>query len=309
MAASLNVTVIDAAPGNIITITGAGLTGGPNASVTLDSQGVTAVPNLTPATITLPATFDSGGANVKITIPDGVMNGTLTVTANDGSKATCSLRAVSQYAQANEYVGEGEDVSALATVLPIGVTELDVILRRASGAIDTFMGGSIRLLQMLERHRYVPSYNDPPRIFPWRTKMRKCPIVSLDQFTFVSAANATTVFNLNDMYVNGDLNYIEILAYAVGAYALLGQLQNVGFSANVIELSYTSGYTVAQYPQAVRDATIMTTTAFLNRRGRQAAGMGPFSKFEDKIVVDSSAMKIPAEAKAMLRPYVVMALS
>lgn len=310
MAASLSVTVIDGAPGNSITIPGSGLTPGSNAKVTLDSQGVSAIPNLSPAVITLPATFDTGGANVKVTIPDGVMDGTLTVTANDNTTATCALRAVSQYVQAYEYVGEGEDVSQLQTVIAnIGVTELDVLMRRASATLDTFMGDSIRLLQKVEKHRYKPNPLGPPRIFPWRTKGRRCPIVSLDQFTFVSAQNLSTVFNVNDMYVNPDLNYIEVLAYAVGAYALLGQLQNVGYSANVIELSYTSGYPLAKYPQAVRDATIMTVTAFLNRRRRQSMGMGPFEKYADKISVDSSSMKIPPEAKAMLRPYVVMALS
>lgn len=308
MAASLTQTVVDAAPGNVITLSGAGLTNGPSANVTINNQGITAQPGLNPTSLTLPATFNT--TSVAVTIPDGIMSGTLTVTASDGTTATCALRAVSQYAQASEYIGEGEDVTGLSSILTnAGVTELDVLLRRASSLIDTFLGDSLRLLQKLERHKYSRTQRPPPKLFPYRTSMRKCPIVSVDQITFVSAKNLVTVFNVNDIYVNDDSNYIEILAYAVGNYALLGQIQNIGYSASVIELSYTCGYPVAQYPAAVRDATIMTVTALLNKRRRQQMGLGPFEKFEDKLVVDKTAMKIPDDAKRALRPYVVTMLA
>ncbi len=303
MAASLSVPFVDAAPGNQVKINGSGLTGGSNASVTLGSQGVNAPPGLAPTTITIPATFAVDGSSVTIAIPDGVMNGTLTVTANDNTMVTCALRARSQYVQAFEYMGEGEDTSSLAP------GELDIILRRASDSVDAAMGESVRLLQKIETPRYRSPKNGPPQIRPYRCRGRRCPIVSVDQLAFISASDLITLFNSNDLYVNDNLGYIEILAYAIGNFALLGMLQTIGYSANVLRLAYTSGYRVAEYPSEVCTATIITATHYLNRRRRQRMAMGAFSKFEDQLTVDQAAMQVPLEARRLLRPYTVCAIA
>jgi hypothetical protein len=300
MAASLSTTVVDAAPGNIITLPGAGLTPGGGAQVTVDSQGVTAAPNLVSTTITLPSVFNT--TNVQITIPDGITDGTLTVKAGDGTTATCALRSRSQYLQASEYAGEGMDTSALAT------GELDIILRRASSLADSYMGGSIRVLQTLEKHKYRAKQDMPPKIYPWRTRGRRVPIVSVDQFVFVSAKDIVTSFNPNDMYVNDTLNYIEILAYAIGNYALLGALEIIGYSANVLELTLTSGYPLRAYPSAVCEATTMIATKLLKQRNINSMALGDVAKFEDKLVLVTS-QDIPQPAKDLLRPYVARALA
>lgn len=302
--ATLNVTIVDGAPGNIITLPGSGLTPGGGANVKLDSQGVTAAPGLTPQTITLPSVFASDGSNVQITIPDGVMDGMLTITAGDASQTTCQLRACSQYVQASEYIGEGTNVTGLTAS-----GELDAILRRASGMIDSYLGDTVRILQVLERPKYRAKRNGPPRIYPYRKRGRRCPIVSVDQLVFVSAKDLVTAFNINDLYVNDSLDYIEILAYAIGNYALLGELEVIGYSANVLELAYTAGYPMRSYPMPIRDATIRTATAFLNRRQRQSGGLGPYKNFRQEVSVDQNALVIPTECKIELRPWVVSALA
>lgn len=302
MAASLQIAIVDAAPGNIVQIPGSGLTGGGPAKVQIDSQGVTAAPGLTPTTITLPAVFNTNSVSVG-PIPDGIMDGTLTVTASDSTTATCALRACSQYVQASEYVGEGEDLSTLAS------GELDVILRRASAEVDAIMGDGVRLLQKVENPRYRPSKRGPPVIRPYRCRGRRCPIVSVDQLTFISASDLITVFNLGDIYVNTSLDYSEILAYAVGNYALLGELQVIGYTANVLQLAYTSGYPMAKYPAEVRNATIMMTTTLLNKRRRQSMGMGPYSQFLDKVKIDPAGVEMQKEVRRMLAPYTVSTLA
>jgi hypothetical protein len=159
-------------------------------------------------------------------------------------------------------------------------------------------------LQKLERHRYRESRNDQaPRIFPFRTFARRCPIVSIDQLVFVAAKDMVTSFNPNDLYVNNTSDYIEVLAYAIGNYALLGELEVIGYSANVYELSYTSGYPMASYPAEVREATMMIATKMLKQRNLAAMGMGDVQKFENKLtlVTDQS---IPEEARRLLMPYV-----
>lgn len=302
MAAAVSVPVVDGAPGNTITVPGTGLSPGAGASVTLSNQGVTAQPGLTPTTITLPGAVFST-TSVSIPIPDGVMDGTLTITAGDATSATVPLRACSQYVQASEYIGEGVNVSGLAQ------GELDVILRRASSAVDTFIGDGVRLLERLDHIKYRPQPNGAPKIYPFRTRGRRVPLLSVQQLTFVSASDLVTVFNPGDFYINPDLNYIEILAYAVGNYMLLAQLQTIGYSANVIELTYTSGYSVATYPAPIRDATIMMATALLNRRQRQTMGAGPFSKLFNDVTIDQAAVTLPLDAKRMLIPYVAASLA
>lgn|GEM_PF-2553888 len=300
MGATLALSVVDAAPGNTIQLSGSGLTGGGPAGVTLSNQGVTAQPGLSPRTITLPATFDPSGTFVSITMPDGIMDGVLTVTASDSSTATCALRARSQYVQASEYLasGEGTDTSSLAP------GQLDAILRRASGWADTFMLASIRQLQVLERHKYRENRESPPRIYPFRTSGRECPIISIDQLTFVSAQDLVTVFENTDTYVNDSSNYIEILAYAVGNYALLGALEVIGYSANVYELSYTSGYPMASYPQAVCDATIMIASEILaNRLAQQAATDAFESVDKGTLQRRKTPFSIPLPARTLLAPY------
>lgn len=327
MAASLNVAAVDGAPGNVITLIGSGLTAGAGASVTLANQGVTDPPNLAATTLTLPATFD--GTSVAIgPLPDGITSGTLTVTAADASTATCSLRAVSQYVQAAEFLGEGIPTSGLAATTVQGVSELDLVLRRASSIIDSYIGGQgVRLLQVMEQPKYkAPIEGMAPRIYPWRTSGRRVPILSSDQLNFVSAAELVTTFNNFDLYVNSNLNYVEILAYAIGNYALLGELQTIGYSANVYHFTFTSGYgwiagsytrtyppnnnqptTVTYqydaYPQEIRDATTIMATALLKQRALAAMNMGDVKSFKKNMVMETD-WRLPQSARILLQPYI-----
>ena len=306
MAANVTQTVIDGAPGNAIVLAGTGLTPGPNAIVTLANQGVTAKPGISQHTLTIPATFASDGTSVSFLLPDGITTNTLTVTANDGTSDQVELHVHSQYVQASEYAtaGEGWDLSSLAP------GELDIILRRASARVDTILSSSLRLLQQVEQHKYrAPRNSAPPRLFPWRVRGRTCPIVSVDQLTFVSAYDLVTTFAITDTYVNNSEGYIEILAYAVGNYALLGALQVIGYSANVFELTLTTGYKHTGYPSAVVDATIMIASAMLEYRNAMRLGLGGLKSVGKDLPVSQGKFVIPDEARRILRPYINMTVS
>ncbi len=309
MAATLSATIVDGAPGNVITIAGTGLTAGAGASVTIDSQGVNSPPNLTPTTLTLAAVFNT--TSVNVTIPDGIMPGTMTVTASDGTKATCSLRVWSQYVQAAEYIGEGVDLSDLAT------GELDNILRSASARADSIMCGSIRLLQTLEKHKYRAKTDTPPKMFPWRSRGRRVPLVSCDQLNFVTSNVIRTTFNTSDLYVSSDpvtpeLNYIEILAYAIGNYALLGAMEIIGYSANVLELAVTTGWGQKNYPPEVIFATKIIATEILTYRKIQEGGLGGLSRMKagtQQFDRRNEPYAVPQEARELLRPFIARVMA
>ena len=202
--------------------------------------------------------------------------------------------------------GEGVDLSSFAT------GELDALLKRASAYADAYMGNSVRKLQVLEQHKYRTKQNQPPRLYPWRTRGRRVPIISVDQLTFVSAQGLVTAFNTTDMYVNQSLNYVEILAYAIGNYALLGALEIIGYSANVLELSFTSGYAVADYPNEVRSAVTTIATELVTYRKIQSLGLGGLSKVRQgtqQYERRQERFQIPDQAKDLLSPFIVRVLA
>lgn len=307
MAVTLPASLVEAAPGNAITIAGTGLGSTPTASIggqlVIHSDGT---PPTYDGTAPIP-TAGSSDTSLHLAIPDGITSGTVTVTATDNSTATFPLRVVSQYAQASEYVGEGVDTSGLAA------GELDVILRRASAYVDAYCGAGsteapgFRQLQSVELHRFRPGRNRAPRFWPWRK-----PIVSLDSFVFVSSNQTRTKFSVNpgvssDIYVNTSIGYTEALAYAFGNYVLLGAIDSIGFSANVVEIGYTSGFTMLNCPAPIRQATIMVATEILSYRNIQSSGFGGLSRVKTGgIQYDrrNESFAMPEPVKDLLRPFV-----
>lgn len=308
MAASLTTILAEGSPGNTVTLNGSGLVPGAGASVVLGGQlllsSTGAAPTYT-GTLNLNATFAT--TSVSFPVRDGATNGPLTVTAADGTTATCELRVESQYVQSSEYIDEGIDTSDLLS------GELDQILREASGYIDAFIAQGdrdvrgLRLLQTVELHKFRPRRSGPPRFWPYRR-----PIVSLDSCVFVTSQQIRTAFNTSqttssDVYLNADLGYVEMLAYAFGNYVLLGQIETIGFSANVVEIGYTAGYAWNNYPLALRKACKIVATELLTYRQIQARGAGGLDLVRhgyQQYKVRPVPFAIPQPARELLRPFV-----
>jgi hypothetical protein len=291
MAASLALSSVDGAPGNVITLAGTDLTG---ASLALQNQGL-----VTPGTLAIPATADSA-TSVTFTVPDGATSAPLVLTAGDGSQAAIFLNVVSQYLQSSEYpsIGEGTDTSAFVT------GELDDILRDASAYVDELIGNTLRLLQVQEEH----AFSESRKIWPYRSPRQKIPLVSLDALSFITSNAIMTTFTVTgatpDVYTNQSLGYFDVQAYAVGNAILLGAIQTIGFSANVWKAVYTAGYPYLQTPRAIKRATAMIATEMITYRQLQSIGMGALSKFDDQLTRRKEAFELPPMARELLRPYV-----
>jgi hypothetical protein len=313
MAAAFTAALTECAPGNQVTLAGTDLSG--VTEVTLGGQlniHDDGSPPTWDGTVVIPA--QSSSTSVTFTVPDNVRSGQISATAGDTSIATTQLRIVSQYVQASEYAGgtEGVDTSQLAA----GV--LDQVLRDASAWADTFTAigtrddPGIRQLQTVELHKFRPKISGAPRIWPWRSLR----LTSVDSLVFVTSNQLRTQFNVSqtsssDVFFNNDLAYTEMLAYAFGNYVLLGAIETIGFSANVIELGYTSGYSYVNYPAAIRKATSIIATELLTYARIQAGGMGGFSSVKQGLTQKDrrdEAFAIPAPAKDLLRPYISRAL-
>lgn len=307
MAAAITAALTECAPGNQVTLAGTDLSG--ITQVTLGGQlniHSDGSPPTWDGTVVIPATSTS--TSVTFTVPDNVRSGPLTV-----GTATTALRIVSQYVQASEYTDEGVDTSKLPT------GQLDQILREASFWADSYCGSGtrddpgVRLLQTVEQHKFRPKISGAPRLWPWRDLH----IVSIDSLVFLTSNQLRTQFNVSqttssDVYLNKDLGYTEMLAYAFGNYVLLGAIEQIGFSANVIELGYTSGYSWINYPAAIRKATMMLATELLTYQKIQSGGMGGFSSVKHGLQQydrRNETFDVPLPVKTLLRPFVTRRLA
>lgn len=286
MTISSPVGIYTCGPGALVTISGSGF--GTSGFLALPAQGglkATAL-NLTPASWS--------DAQITFVIPDGAITDTLAITAHDASTASVPLRIVSQYVTASEYraAGEGVDVSGILD------PELDAVLQRASSYTDAAVGYALRLLQQNEQHIWKGSSR---RIFPYRW-----PIVSVDQFVVRVATQMTARFNVNDFVINNGQRYIETLEYAVANYVFMGAIQNLGLSANIVEVLYTAGYTSLAVPQGIRDATVMIATELLTYRRIQKEGFGGFSSVKQgnqQFQRRNEEFAVPQPALDLLKPY------
>lgn len=315
---------IDGAPGNVITLPGTALLAGAGASVVLEDQNVVlpewaSTTNQWPAASTTSLINTFASSSVQFTIPDGAITGPLVITPDDGTghpgmPLTLTLKVVSQYVQGYEYFGQGVDTSALApasTTAPLYSSggELDIILREASAYVDTWLGAAAGTVSGLRYQPYFETY-------PWRKSRRvytyRYPVVSIDQFIVRISNFQTATISPNDIVINNGQRYVEILSYAVASYALLGAIQNLGMVANIVELNYHGGYKMQDYPNALKQAVIMTATELLNYRQIVAFGLGGLSSAKQgnqQFDRRSEGFQIPQPAKELLRPFVVRRLA
>lgn len=302
---TLNGAVIDCAPGNLVTIDGSGFgTDISLGSLSLSGQSapwLTLPTNLVPPIVIPPddlAITPVSWTDTEITfvVPDGALSGTLTVTADDTTTATCVLRIVSQYVQASEFIGQGVDVLSLQD------GELDALLRDASAYADMYMGGEVRVKQRIERYPWRRSR----RVYP-----RRFPVASVDKFLIqVSNRQFATIDPLT-IVINADNRYIEVLSYAVASYSFAQAIMNLGLTANIVLLIYTAGFSVLDTPQNIRTAVKMIATELLTYRAIQAKGFGGLSKVQQGVEDyerRTESFAVPQPALELLRPYVQMRL-
>jgi hypothetical protein len=300
--------IIEGAPGNVITLPGTSLLAGAGASVVLQQQGMI-MPEWASTTASgmtnLTSTFAS--SSVQFTVPDGAITGPLVITPDNGSGGAGTpimrtMRVVSQYLAASDYLGEGVDLSALApasTTSPLYSSggELDIVLRTASAYIDTWLGSPARTMPRFETH----SWRKTRRVYPYSH-----PIQSIDKFVVRISNNQIATIANGDIVINNGQRYIEILSYAVASYALLGAIQNLGLIANIIELNSTAGYSLQNTPQALAAATKMVATELLNYRQIIAYGLGGLSSSKQgnqSFDRRTEGFQIPLPALQLLRPF------
>lgn len=298
--AMINQSSLSCGPGSTVFIKATGFDGKSPVAITVGNQIIAAV--LGDPTLRSVTFFGEQVPNIEnlpaisFVVPDGLMSGPATMTDGSLNSVALSLIVSSQYAQASDYIGEGADLDPIS---PVG-SELDAILRRASGYVDAFIGGSVRLSNYVEQHRFKKSR----RVYPFHS-----PISAVLSLSIVTSNTIRTVMNPSDVFVNAEGRYLEMLAYGFGNYALVGALETIGYAANVLELTLTAGYPIYAIPDPIRESTIMIASALIDQRRKRVIGLGGLAKLDkDSVESDGQPFAVPQDVKAMLRPYIVRSI-
>jgi hypothetical protein len=261
--------VSEYAPGDIVALTDPTLVSGPATALLDGQQPIGQPPNYIVPDV--PVSFsgsvvidqDTGDPTFSFQLPDGSESGDVTITDSAGNVSQQYIRVVTRYLTTSEYSAQGQ-VDTEALLLP---GELDAMIRQASALIDGYLGRTLRLQTYLERHRYE---NGRRKLWPYHL-----PINSVSSIAFVTAPTLRTNFNVStDIYFDPDSRYVDILAFSIGNYELLGMLEHIGFSANVIELVVNSGYDYRKYPSQIRAACTLIVTKYLNEYRTNKFGLG-----------------------------------
>lgn len=298
--ATINQSSLSCGPGSAVTIEADGFDGKSPIVITVGNQIVAAVLGApTRQSVSFMGTQGANSTNlpaISFTVPDGLMSGPATMADGSSNVASFNLIVSSQYAQAADYIGEGADLDPIS---PTGA-ELDALLRRASGYVDAFIGGSVRLSNYVEQHRFKKSR----RVYPFHS-----PISAVLSLSIVTSNTIRTVMNPGDVFVNAEGRYLEMLAYGFGNYALVGALETIGYAANVLELTLTAGYPVYAIPDPIRESTIMIASALIDQRRKRVIGLGGLAKLDkDSVESDGQPFSVPQDVKAILRPYIVRSI-
>jgi hypothetical protein len=279
---------VDCSPGNVVTLTGSGLTG---ASVTLGNQGADV-----PGAIAINAAVASGGASLTFTVPDGATTGPLVAAVGgDSQVATCELVVSAQYLQAAQYHADAEGTGDATSALSPG--RLDELLRDASSMVDSLIGTTLRLLQVSEEHAYRrPRNGHYARVWPLRGPLRSMPIVSVESLTGIGSGYASTqTFTPAFRRLNSTEGYIDVGAW----YGLT-------FTPESWRIVYTAGYGWKETPRAVRKATAIIATELMIQAGIIDRGFGGLSRVrEGDVQYDrrNEPFDLPPPVAKLLTPW------
>jgi hypothetical protein len=283
--ASFDKAFIDCSPGNVVTLTGAGLAG---ASAMLGNQGADV-----PGAIAIPTTINDAGTTLTFTVPDGATTGLLIASVGASSPvATCELVVSAQYLQQSQFAAEAEGVADAASKLAPS-TILD-LLRDASALIDSTVGTTLRLLQVVEEHAYRPPRNGQrARVWPLRGPLRSMPLVSVDALNGIGyGATFGTTGPLRRL--NATEGYVD-----VGPHSLF-------FIPESWRIVYTAGYGWKETPRAVRKATAIIASAMMVEAGLIEIVGGMASVREGDVAYTRGSavdIAIPPRARAFLTPW------
>jgi hypothetical protein len=169
-------------------------------------------------------------------------------------------------------------------------SKLDRFIGLASRMADAYCGQHFGLEQVTERHRWKISTR---RIYPRQNNVQS--LVSLR--IYVSAAQKAD-FQLGDLFLNANENYVEVTSLSTVTYSMFPAIVALGLIEPTAELTYTHGF--KYLPQDIKDATAFITVDLLGRDALARQGTVGL----DRLIVGETQMFLQQQIKGIPHQYV-----
>lgn len=185
---------------------------------------------------------------------------------------------------------------------PLPDSKLDRFLGLASRAVDAYCGQHFGLEQVTERHAWKIKTR---RIYP-----RQSNVQSLVSLRIYVSAGQKADFQLSDLFLNSQENYVEVTSLATVTYSLFPAIVALGLLEPTSELTYIHGFSAI--PQDIKDATAFLAVDLLGRDAlaRQGATglnrliVGETQMFFEQPIKGIAHQYMPAHAAALLDRWI-----
>jgi hypothetical protein len=175
-----------------------------------------------------------------------------------------------------------------------GNTKLVAVLAAASRAIDSACGRNFLSGNLTENHAWNPTTR--------RTRVNMPPVLSLVSYAIRLSPSTVATFNIADVYVNNQENYIELLSLA-SAGSLTPMLASFGLMEPQVEIVYTSYASVpVEVVQACGFQTaFMINEGFVNQMVPQGFGSLDLGGIKAS---NQTTSRMPANVRDLLGDYI-----
>jgi hypothetical protein len=185
---------------------------------------------------------------------------------------------------------------------PLPDSKLERFLGLASRAVDAYCGQHFGLEQVTERHRWKIATR---RIYP-----RQGNIQSIAALRIYVSAGQKADFQLSDLFINSNENYVEVTSLATVTYSLFPSIVALGLLEPTAEITYVHGFSTT--PQDIRDATAFLAVDLLGRDALVRQGstglnrliIGETQMFFEQPIKGIQNQYMPAHAAALLDRWI-----
>jgi hypothetical protein len=185
---------------------------------------------------------------------------------------------------------------------PLSDSKLERFIGLASRAADAYCGQHFGLEQVTERHRWR---QETRRIYP-----RQSNAVSVSSLKIYVSSGQLATFNLADLFINSNENWVEITSLASVTYSIFPAIVALGLTTPTAEITYIHGFD--PIPQDIQDATAFIAVDLLGRDALAKQGtiglnrliVGDTQMFLNVPEKGMPHQHIPQHAAAILDRYV-----
>jgi hypothetical protein len=201
------------------------------------------------------------------------------------------------YVEPDYVVNNAAALGCEQAIAPLDTSQLTALIALASREVDNHCGRTFTPDPISENHRFDPATR--------RISVNNPPVIELISFNIRIAPQVVSTFDVANVLINNQENYLELASLAaIASQQLTSQVIALGITEPQVEITYRSYQSV---PQAVAAATALVAAFRANESFASAAiapGIASLKSREQQITRDGSVGSlagIPKAARDLLR--------